>query len=99
MTGNIGVHVTVENMGTIDAIEVQSSILVTGGFLGRINLSAQDNRSILIPDQQYTTDLRPFGLGPVTITVTAEAMNAEPMIITTRGFIVFVFVFLPIPPI
>jgi len=94
ITGGIGVQVTIENMGTVDAIDVTSQIILTGGFLGRINISTIHNQSLMIPDEEFRTQLSPIGLGSITITVTAEAMNAQRVTMTAEGFILFFFVFI-----
>jgi parallel beta-helix repeat protein len=94
ITGGIGIKVVIENLGTVDAIDVTSQITVTGGFLGRINISTIHNQSIMIPDEEFVTQLSPLGLGPITIMVTAEALNAQRVSQTVEGFIVFFFVFI-----
>jgi len=93
--GPIGVNAEVKNIGENDANNLEYTMTVTGGILGMINKTVSDTITELAPDETipiYSGFI--FGLGPITINVTAKADNAYEDSITKTGFIIGPFVFL-----
>ena len=73
--GGLGVTVDISNVGDEDATDIDWSITVNGGILGFINKSINGNIPLIKPDETEKKTVIPFGLGPITITVTAEPSN------------------------
>ena len=94
ITGGIGVSVSTKNIGDINANNVTTHLTITGGILGLINISLDDNTSTLIPSDTVITKKLPLGLGPITIIVTARAENAVEVSKNVSALILFFFVIL-----
>jgi hypothetical protein len=94
ITGGIGVSVSTKNIGDINANNVTIHLTITGGILGLINISLDDNTSTLIPSDTVITKKLPLGLGPITIIVTARAENAVEVSKNVSALILFFFVIL-----
>jgi len=95
ITGGFGVHVVIRNVGDTDAIDVEWNVDITGGFLGRIDWSDEGYVSILPSDGEIVVDIPLIiGLGPIEITATAYASNAEAVSEAKNGFILLFFVIL-----
>lgn len=94
ITGGIGVSVSTKNVGDINANNVTIHLTITGGILGLINISLDDNTSTLIPSDTAITKKLPLGLGPITIIVTARAENAVEVSKNVSALILFFFVIL-----
>ena len=90
------VSIPVKNIGTEEAVNVNVTITVTGGILGRINKTT----TMVIPtigiDQEVTatTDGVIFGFGKITLSATATCPEATPPEVskTTTGRILIVFI-------
>jgi hypothetical protein len=93
-TGGMGVTINTKNVGVIDAINVKTSVAISGGILGLINISNSLDTAILAPGDLAPLKMQPFGLGPITIFVTAYADNAVEVTKTAAGFVLFIFVFM-----
>ena len=93
--GPIGVNAEVKNIGEIDAINLEYTMTVTGGILGMINKTVNGNKTILAMGETVPINSGfILGLGPISITVTADADNAYEDSISKTGFILGPFVFL-----
>lgn len=92
ITGGIGVSVSAKNDGLINADNVKTEISIQGGILGLINISAEDNTSLLLPTESLVTKTQPLGLGPMTIVATTRADNAEEVTKNQDALILLFFV-------
>jgi hypothetical protein len=97
ITGGIGkVDAVISNVGDTDANDVNWSISVTGGILGRIDVLTEDSIASLGVDEDFTisTDSFIFGLGALYIVVTANCLEAIPASVekTAEGIVFIVFV-------
>jgi len=92
--GPIGVNAEVKNIGEVSAYNVEYTMIVTGGILGRIFRIASDSVPELAPDETVPiySDLI-FGLGPITIDIKANASHAYEVSTSKTGFILGPFVF------
>jgi len=88
--------IVIKNTGDAAAYDVEWTIDITGGFLGFINKHLDGTDEELTVGEEITITL-PFllGLGPLTITATAEASNADSVEEAKDGFIILFFVILP----
>jgi len=95
ISGGIGkVCVVIKNVGDDDATGVISTISVRGGFLNLINVTTtcsgcgQCNATIEAHSEKTEcTDSFIFGLGPIDISVSAEADNADLVTAEASGFV------------
>jgi hypothetical protein len=81
------VSIPVKNVGSADATNVDVTITVTGGILGRINKTKTETIPSLAIDQEVavTTDGMIFGLGTIALTATASCPEATPPTVTKTG--------------
>ncbi|MFH1013333.1 MAG: hypothetical protein V1769_02350 [Thermoplasmatota archaeon] len=90
------VSIPVKNIGTADATNVNVTITVTGGILGRINKTKTETIPSLAIDQEVvvTTDGMIFGLGTIALTATASCPEAAPPTVTksATGKVLIVFI-------
>jgi len=95
------VSITVKNIGNTTAENVSMTISVQGGILGKINVTkicaGCGNCSNLIePNATKTENTLEagviIGFGPITITTSAEASNAEIVNKNYNGFVIGFFV-------
>ena len=86
----------IENDGDEDAINVNWSISVKGGILGRINIVSKGEIDKIEAQHKETvcTDKLIFGLGLVEINVTASAEGVEEVTQQRRGFVILFYVYL-----
>ena len=91
--GGVGVSATVTNDGDAEATNVVTNIHVTGGILRRINVS-KDNTftGIAIDGTQSIKTGMFFGLGAISITVTATCDEGVSASQTATGKIFFFYV-------
>jgi hypothetical protein len=97
VTGGLGaVAMTVKNIGDSTAEKITMSLSVKGGFLNRINIEkicggCDACGTTLEPNAIKTENTaeagRIIGFGPITITASAEAENAEKVEKTYNGFV------------
>lgn len=92
ITGGIGVTVTTENVGEINAGNVKTEITIKGGILGLINISVEDTTSSLAPTDLMVTKKPLIGLGPITVIATTRADNAVEVTKSKDGLILLFFV-------
>jgi hypothetical protein len=89
----LGVTTTVKNTGIGDATNVTWSIIVTGGLLGRINITTGDTIASLavgMESDPLKTGLF-LGLGKITITVTATCDQGASAQKTASGIQLIIF--------
>jgi hypothetical protein len=90
------VSIPVKNVGSADATNVDVTITVTGGLLGRINKTKTETIPSLAIDQEVavTTDGLIFGLGTIALTATASCPEAAPPTVTksATGKVLIVFI-------
>ena len=94
IVGGIGVTATVKNTGTGAATDVELTLTVTGGILGRINKNASATAASLAIDGELSVSSGIiFGLGAVEIVATAtcaegssddETVDGKQLIIFTK---------------
>jgi len=92
ITGGIGVHYRITNIGEVDAENVLFSFSMEGGLLARINITRTNSVSILTPDTEMIGSGLPIGFGRILIQVTAQATNAQKVTKTAEGFLFLFFV-------
>jgi len=88
--------IIIKNIGDATAYDVKWTLDITGGFLGLINKHLDGRDEELTVGEEITMTL-PFllGLGPLTVSATAEASNADSIAEAKDGFILLFFVILP----
>lgn len=84
--GGRGITVGVKNTGTENGLYASWNISVTGGLLGLINIQQQGSLPVFTAGKTIEENIRPFGFGPITITVVANAPNAEKITKTVDAF-------------
>jgi len=99
--GLVKVSIDIENIGSITAENITSSISVTGGALNKINVLHECSGcgscgTTLEPGAIKTESTLEsgmiFGFGPITIDISAGASNADTVTMTLSGFVIGVFV-------
>lgn len=84
--GPIGVSADVKNIGGVAASDVEYSISVTGGLLSLIDKSVSGTAAELAPNGVATVKSGLiFGLGKITIEITANAANTAEVTETVTG--------------
>lgn len=95
--GGIGkVSATIANIGLLDAYDVDCNISVVGGLIGFINVFSQETfETLAVDEQKEMTAESIFGLGKISITVSASSPSANTTTQTVQGFVLgpLVFVF------
>jgi hypothetical protein len=77
ITGGLGAGCQIINLGDADAFNLNATIQINGGFLKRINVVMTDYTSTLEPLQVFLLHTKLFGIGRITIVITAVASNAD----------------------
>jgi hypothetical protein len=91
--GPIGVKADVSNTGVNDATNVEWSIQVTGGLLGRVNASATGTSVSLVAGSSLPISVGAFiGFGKISIVITAKAQNSLDASTTKSAFLLGPFV-------
>ena len=91
--GLASVKVGIENTDTSDFTDVDWSITVTGGLLGRINVSNQETLETLAAQSIETIRAFPvFGFGAVNITVSVSMEGINTITQTKPGLVFGIFV-------
>lgn len=94
VSSDFTVSVNIHNIGGFDAIDVIWNLNITGGILGFINKSLEGNADILPVGDELEIPLPLLiGLGPITIVAKVSATNADEIMETWDGFILFIFIF------
>lgn len=87
--GPIGVSADIKNIGEGPATDVEYSMDVTGGILSLINKSVPGTAAELLPNGVVSVKSGLiFGLGKITIEITANAANAVEVIETLEGTVI-----------
>jgi len=88
--------IVIKNTGDAAAYDVEWTVDITGGFLGLINKHLEGSEEELTVGEEITMTL-PFllGLGPLTVSATAETSNADSIAEAKDGFILLFFIILP----
>jgi hypothetical protein len=95
--GLLKVSIDIENIGSITAENITSSISVTGGILNKIDVyhecsGCSSCGTTLEPGAIKTESTLEsgmiFGLGPITIDITADALNADMVTVSAQGFVI-----------
>ena len=95
--GGIGkVQTEIKNIGQVTAEDIQITVSAKGGILGGINITkictgcsncgTTLNQSA-IRTESTAEEGKIFGFGPITITVSSKASNADEVTKTTKGFV------------
>jgi hypothetical protein len=75
------------NIGDAPAYNVSIKLTMKGGFAGTISETIQGETNIIAPNTGFAVGISDaFGFGPVTITLTASAENAENVTGTAHGY-------------
>jgi hypothetical protein len=75
------------NTGDAPAYNISIKLTMLGGFGGTISETIQGDTNIIAPGTGYAVGISDaFGFGPVTITLTASAENAENATGTAHGY-------------
>jgi hypothetical protein len=77
ISGGIGVNAVIKNTGTGDATDISYTMSATGGILGLIGVGDEGTISIPAGGQETISLPMIFGLGSVTISVSAGAASSE----------------------
>jgi photosystem II stability/assembly factor-like uncharacterized protein len=93
ISGGFGLKAVVKNTGTPTAENVQVSMHVTGGILGRIDKTVPGSAATLASGNEITVSSGMLlGLGKLSIVVTADADNADAITQEATGIILGLFV-------
>ena len=93
ISGPLGLRTNVSNIGADDAMDLQWSILLTGGLFNHINMTTTGTKTLLAVGESLPIHSRvPFGFGKITIMITAKATNTLQISITRNAFVVGPFV-------
>ncbi|HUS99643.1 MAG TPA: M28 family metallopeptidase [Candidatus Thermoplasmatota archaeon] len=92
ISGGLGVTAQITNIGDENASDVHAMIVITGGFLGFINVSSDSESPILIPTDSMQLKASLFRVGKIRISVTAGASNTDPVAKHANGFLLGPFV-------
>jgi hypothetical protein len=74
------------NIGDNPAYNVSYTFAITGGYNGDINSTFSDNLSEMPPGSGWGFFNDAYGFGPVTITLTVSASNADNVTKSVNGF-------------
>jgi hypothetical protein len=97
ITGGIGAKATIGNSGAAPATNVVWTITVTGGILGRIDVTGTDTiASIAIGGEDSSAKTKMIlGLGAITVQVTATCDEGSTATLTKAGKQLFIFTNIP----
>ena len=88
VSGPIGVNAGISNVGEIAAENVEYTMDITGGILGRVNVSAPGTiASIAVGAEEAISSGIFIGFGSVDIVITASADNAVEVTATKSGLL------------
>jgi len=87
----------VMNIGKVPAYNISCTLTITGGFKNDINKTISYNRSELPAKRLMGVQLTgAYGFGPVTITLTVSATNANTTTRIVKGFQIGGFTWVPL---
>jgi hypothetical protein len=92
IAGGFGITTQINNIGDSDAIDVNATIGITGGLFGFINISVTSSVPLLVFQGTLPIKAKFFRLGPITITVVADASNTDQVTKQATGFVFGPFV-------
>ncbi len=95
VAGGLGkISFDIENTGDVDAEDINWSISVKGGILGRINITSEDDIDEIEAEDSETVSTDGFimGFGKVEIKIIVESGNADKEKKTLDGFVFGMFV-------
>jgi hypothetical protein len=84
--------VLVKNVGNTTTLNVEWQVTITGGILHMINKTTNGTQPELAPNDTIPITLSMFGLGPLSITVKAHAVNAPEVTITKNAVLLLIFI-------
>jgi hypothetical protein len=85
----------VKNAGNITAFDLKWKMTITGGILNLINKTTNGTQVELVANDTIPIPtVSVFGLGPLLITVTVSAVNAQEVILTKHAVIILFFIIL-----
>jgi aminopeptidase YwaD len=92
IVGGLGISTQITNIGDSDAIDMNATIGITGGLFGFIDISETSGVPLLVTQGTMPLKAKFFRLGPITITVVAEASNTDQVSKQATGFVIGPFV-------
>jgi hypothetical protein len=92
ITGGIGISTQITNIGNDNASDVDVTIMITGGLFGRLNTSKTTSSTMLISQDTIELKTMVVRLGKISITVTADASNANKVTKHATGLLLGPFV-------
>jgi hypothetical protein len=90
--GGSGLSIVVKNIGGVNAKNVNVNVDITGGILGKIGKHLTFSGDLFLVGEIINVKSLLFGLGPIEITVTASASNADTISKTVNGIILLFYV-------
>jgi parallel beta-helix repeat protein len=93
ITTGLGLKISIKNTGTTPLYQTNIHIKITGGIFNRIN--KQKSIQLIEPlaiNEQHDTQLYPIGFGPLTINITAQALNTNPKNTLSETRIILLFI-------
>ena len=93
--GGSGLSIVVKNIGGANAKNVNVNVDITGGILGKIDKHLTFTYDLLLFGEALDIEIPVmFGLGPIEITATGSASNADTISKTVNGIILLFYVIL-----
>ena len=86
---------TIKNIGNVTAWDVEISLAIQGGILGRINKTITATVERLEVDQEVIVTLSlgtVFGFGPISMTLKVHGANVRELSTTANGIIIIFFI-------
>jgi hypothetical protein len=93
IAGGLGVSATITNVGDANATDVNMTMKITGGLFDLIDTSKETSTTMLQPEESLGLKISLFRLGPISITVTADASNADQVTRHATAYLLGPFVF------
>jgi hypothetical protein len=84
------------NIGKNPAYNVTCTLVIIGGFKNDINQTISSNQSELLPKERTGLLINAYGFGPVQITLTVSATNANTSTRIAKGFQMGGFTWIPL---
>jgi hypothetical protein len=94
IAGGIGVSVSSKNVGVVNAINMSTTVSITGGILGLIDVHLNVDKGMVEPGDIISLKGVPLGLGPITILATTQAENAVEVSKNATALVLLIFVIL-----
>jgi hypothetical protein len=92
ISGGLGITTQVRNVGEVNASDVNVTIAITGGLLGRLDVSSTNGIEVLQPLGSLQSKAKLFRIGNINIGVSAVASNADQVTKHATGFLLGPFV-------